>query len=131
MNVRLLRKIQEHILAEPKRYEQESWATSCGTAACIGGWACILTGSRPKSVANETFDVFGKARRVLGLEYEAAERLFSVPCEYVVRNAAIFKARYIWPLKYQKRYLAAKTAKGRVRVAIDRINHFIKTKGAE
>jgi hypothetical protein len=58
MNVKLLRKIQKHILEEPRRLDMDvvlvkdidpaSWrdAPPCGTVGCIAGWACALSGKR-------------------------------------------------------------------------------------
>lgn len=134
MNVRLLRKIQKHILAEPKRYNQNvtietdqdeirdvnGGVPKCGTMACIGGWAYILSRVRPN--LDFTFDHLGKARRELKITDEQADRLFD--------SVASGCTNY-WPKKYADAYLKAKTPAGRARAAARRIDHFIKTKGAE
>lgn len=126
MNVRLLRKIQGHILEEPKRFIMADvidraqpgervedygleWAMpKCGTTACIAGWALLLSNSY-------SYDMH-QAAGLLGLEYDASDTLFYVGG---------------WPPNYQTQWGAAKTPRMRARVAVRRIDHFIKTKGAE
>ena len=90
--VRIVKKVQKHILEEPKRLEMGSWAESlrdfkdcesdstyndmkklfpvCGTTACIAGWVTIL--SNPKKdkhgfyiLPNKDYESF--ARNALGL----------------------------------------------------------------
>jgi hypothetical protein len=39
--------------------------------------------------------------------------------------------RFNWPQKYQKAFKNAKNTKERANVTVSRINHFIKTNGAE
>ena len=48
LNKRLLNRVLRHIKAEPRRFSmstfcQESDAAPCGTQACIGGWAYLLS----------------------------------------------------------------------------------------
>lgn len=127
LNVRLLRRIQKHILAEPKRYNQNdivstgkpgeaysfAWRfPACGTIACIGGWAAVLSsGGRHEDLE------YGA--RALGLTVDQRARLFSA-----TGNGG-------WPDKFDIAYTNAKTPQGRARVGARRIEHFIKTKGAE
>ena len=136
MNTRLLRKVAKHIAEEPRRFQMGTWYQSasmqdqvveystkssanthdfpqCGTAACIGGWACILSGVTRKSVLD---DAEAKAKKLLNLDSDSAFSLFSVRA---------------WPSRFRDRYLSAKNPAARVRVAVARIEHFIKTKGAE
>ena len=92
LNVRLLNKVLRHIKAEPKRFNMatfgqvvdpnEPWAPACGTQACIGGWAYLLTLS-PKSwkrMLNKAeqgdFDIQERATKVLGLTVEEGKCLF-------------------------------------------------------
>lgn len=120
LNVRLLRRIQKHILEEPKRFEMEAcvirgkpgervWTANevipaCGTAACIAGWACILTDS------NKTGDMINRARQLLGLS--TSERVFYDSS---------------WPEPFKTRYRNCETARGRARAGADRIEHLITT----
>lgn len=144
MNVKLLRKIQKHILAEPKRYEQNVTITygipgeeivadesnpepellkaggfaPCGTAACIGGWGQLLGMKRPSKTFN-----WEQARRALGLDHSQAAKLFA----YSFETDEI----HSWPEKFRLAYAKAKTQRQKARVAVRRIDHFIATEGAE
>jgi len=71
MNVELLRKVQEQILADPKSFDMGDFQrdTECGTAYCIGGWAAKLSGLRPSS---------RDGREALEIDRDQAERLFYV-----------------------------------------------------
>lgn len=51
-NLPLLRKVLDHIDAHPDEWNQGAWiqrtaTSSCGTAACIAGWACLINGDQP------------------------------------------------------------------------------------
>lgn len=51
LNIPLIRRIQRHILAEPRRFDMYRWAAPsktapCGTSGCIAGWALML---RPRA----------------------------------------------------------------------------------
>lgn len=114
LNIKLLRKIQKHISEEPLRFFME-WAIArkegneegfasdnstyqkfapCGTAACIAGWANILTkGENPSD--------FRRARLKLGLDPRldlSYNYVFDVPG---------------WPEQFRKLYERAKTPKTR------------------
>lgn len=127
MNVKLLRKVAKHIAEEPNRFQMGDWiikkgdegerfreyshngkSTShnfapCGTAACIGGWTQIISKRKNSKAA-------------LAINGEQAIRLFNVS---------------VWPEQFETPYLLAKTPAKRVRIAVARIEHFIKTKGQE
>lgn len=107
LNVPLLRKTMEHIddlpdytealralaLGEgepdprPDYWWQGTWKThlaragfstvqveQCGTAACFAGWAAILDGEAER---NPWESIADQARRVLGLTFSQADRLFA------------------------------------------------------
>lgn len=138
MNTRLLRRIQKHILKYPDAFVMEYFVenrdketkTPCGTAACIGGWACIMEQkklsprlrqrllnniSKPEDYwigKDYDFNYFYHARRFLGISERQAESLFELGG---------------WPEKFNIRYYGAKTNKGLARVAVQRIEHFINT----
>jgi hypothetical protein len=133
INVRLLRRVQKHILAEPRRLVMSHWRQTrlhecrvedldsdhchdypfakCGTAACIGGWGVILSDSdiAPYRQRDELAQLFGINTNQLNL-------LFSVSS---------------WPVKLAHAYRKARTPAGKARVASRRIDLFIKTRGAE
>ena len=81
MNVRLLRKVQKHILEEPKRYDQDIVAKAsseapCGTACCIAGWAEVLGNSKSPAVKRLTTGrpggvVMAKKRKIVEVKQEA------------------------------------------------------------
>lgn len=133
MNVPLLRKIQQTILAEPKRLKMSRWLgtvregkdnPNCSTVGCIAGWAAVLTapkGQTIKDTAKKVIRVHGAhnvedmGREALGLTYEQAVRLFHV---------------WEWPGRHQEAYEEAKTPEARATVTVDRIDKFIACKGA-
>jgi len=81
--VRLLRRVQRHILAEPKRVDMSIWRLkkdetfgcprrgfpTCGTVACIGGWTEELYREKhPRSRKD--------AGEILGISYDEKDDLF-------------------------------------------------------
>jgi hypothetical protein len=107
MNVELLRKIAAVIQEKPAEFDMNDWLTvhSCGTSYCIGGWACKMTGADNYK--------FGAAREALGLDQEEADLLF-----YCTD----------WPKQFHGSVDAWKPTPEQ---AAARIEHFIKTGGAE
>ncbi len=143
LNVRLVRKIIRHILAEPRRYWQE-WTiytgtpgeligggfgqrfAKCGTAACIGGWAYILSTTRPRlNGCSRTLPwlqwsstLLDKGGKALGLsDYHQSVLFSSMPS-------------YDWPQPYARQYDAATTSRARARVACRLLEKVIDTKAA-
>lgn len=132
MNTKLLRKIKKHILEEPKRFIMHSLIKTkergvgtyyddagkkttfapCGTAACIAGWATLLSGNKD----SKDEDVWQFGAKVLGLD--------------IVQQYLLFYS-HNWPDKFEEAFRAAKNRKKRAEIAADRIEHFIKTKGQE
>lgn len=128
-NVKLLRKIQKHILKEPRRFfmdwyiarksqlREDTFASDngtrqefapCGTAACIAGWACLLSG-------NEALDFHRTALHVLN-----------------IRDSEPFRAHVLfdvngWAQPFQSQYKKAKKPEARAEIAASRIEYFIKT----
>lgn len=141
MNVRLLRRIQREMLKEPARVEMKRWAIpakvllesyprrkspSCGTVGCIAGWGLMLTKGRKKT------DYLGISKVILhrqnsGIQREA-EKLLRITKQ---QGKHLFHQRE-WPDKF--RWKLDKLNEGTAayaRVVCQRIDHFIKTKGAE
>ena len=94
LNIKLLNRIKRHLLAEPQRYNQSGWAEvytkesyndapSCGTRACIGGWAVFLSVPPKRWKWWMEADDWGRvniqnrARKLLGLTELEAGDLFS------------------------------------------------------
>ena len=136
LNVRLLRKIQRYIMEEPRRFMMRGiiargtpgktdwdfhWSDiahrvpPCGTAACIAGWTNLLTGASQGDESDLT-----RARERLGITSPIAryapDPLFDLQA---------------WPEPFRSRYSKAANPKRRAQIAAERIDHFIKTKGAE
>ena len=147
MNVKLLRKVQKHILAVPERLDmdlicdkvnpEDNGAPPCGAVGCIAGWAHMLTMDKFPVTENEfeqaDNDAWKEGQKKLELDLREAERLFTEPKFYGLSTLDEEDVNYqeTWPANFAKRYLNAKTAKGRAKVTSDRIDHFIKTKGRE
>lgn len=130
MNTRLLRKVKRHILEEPKRLDMGTWGESsrrspCGTVGCIAGWGMVLSQKHPERfIGEENADALAEllgswtedpGASALGITTEQARRLF-----YVDQ----------WPEHFRKGYGRLAKQKKAERVA-ERIEHFIKTRGAE
>jgi len=124
--VKLLRRVEAHILEEPRRYDQNNiicklkpgteyraghTVPPCGTVACIGGWIQLLTKKRPH---HHDLPLESMARQ-LGVSATAMGAL----CAYTYEG--------LWPAQYIAAYERAKTPRARARVAVRRIEHFIKT----
>jgi hypothetical protein len=130
LNVRLLRRVQKHIKAEPRRMKMKQWVDRnlreraesakppCGTTACIAGWALTLNGKRLRDGVN----YMEQGRKLLGLTWDEARNLFMVDD---------------WPTKFQNKYdeeseqawkdnVPLKLVRKNARVAVARIEHFIK-----
>lgn len=126
LNVRLLRRIQKHILEEPRRFfilrfkeagipdstvivenGQAQQIPECGTMACIGGWACILSGRKTR------LRFWNTAVSLLGLTFDQADALFTY---------------HEWPRRFFNSYQQAENERARrARIAAARIEHLIKT----
>lgn len=125
LNVRLIRKIQKHIMAEPRRllmrsvklyalgpndsYVADDFETKvpypdCGTAQCIAGWALTLSGRRLDTDMS-------KAARLLNLDAPTG-RVFAV-C--------------MWPYQFISQYSKAKTPLARAKVACKRLDYLVRT----
>ena len=48
-NVQLLEQVMGHIEAYPEQHNQRAFFSrnECGTAGCVAGWACLLSGLKP------------------------------------------------------------------------------------
>lgn len=111
MNVKLLLKVRDHILAHPETYNQANW---CGTASCFAGHALLLSGNKP---IDPYKGVFGNAAEVLELTSAQAETLFLGGDT----NTSPFGE--IWKPSFPDHLRAILAAK--------RIDHFISTGGME
>lgn len=92
--INILRSVAKAILQEPLRYDQREWLlvdsrspvlddapsgsvtlyqteAACGTAACVFGWAVVLTRTR----LNRISDITSEVTAMLGVDYHAAYQL--------------------------------------------------------
>jgi len=142
--IRLLRKVQKHILEEPRRMNMETWLRTriqgkryfafrgfgvnraenpatppCGTAGCIAGWVMMLTPMKPeeRSYIINVGNAAHSAQEKLGLDYYQGSRLF-LPSD--------------WPEPYKSKLAKAKIGtKKYAQVVSDRIDYFIQTDGKD
>lgn len=142
MNVKLLREVEKRILAEPRRFDMMTFgdkldkeaiealgeeAPPCGTVACIAGHVDWMTHPRlfAASVAIDRFarddSIAERAAKELGLGFELSQDTYA--------GRLFFDDE--WPKKFQAAFSKAKTPLQRAKVAVKRIEHFIKTNGKE
>ncbi len=142
MNVKLLRKVEKRILAEPRRFNMMIFgeklnkrtiealgkqAPPRGTVACIAGHVDWMTHPRlfAASVAIDRFhrddSIEKRAAKELGLGFD--------PSQDTNADRLFFDDE--WPKKFQAAFSKAKTPLQRAKVAVKRIEHFIKTNGKE
>jgi hypothetical protein len=140
MNVKLLRKVKRHILAEPKRLDMDFVASEiiagpraprCGTVGCIAGWSALLASPViPATVAGRLALMgWDSGKKALELTESEVNRLFNEP--WLVYGPRKRDGAVGWPEKFAKAYLGAKTPRQRAGITARRIEHFIKTKGRE
>lgn len=90
LNIELFKKIRDKIKTAPIAYDQSVFArredsAPCGTAACIAGWACVLSGRmdeqelrrRERGPLEEFETIEQTATQQLGLSPDEAEILFT------------------------------------------------------
>lgn len=122
MNVELLLKVKEAILADPKTYDQENW---CGTACCIAGHAVAI--AQPSLYLGARDGMGGGAAIV----YDAANLALDL---YGYEFDKLCASGDNWPEPFASEYCeadAAGDAGQRAAVAARRIDHFIATDGRE
>lgn len=125
MNIALLKKVRDYIAKYPEKYEQGEW---CGTRCCIAGHAIVISGAfRRHEISHPADNLYllflerldrptfmSSGAKILGLTQVQAHRLFAY-----------------WPKRFSYEMDSASSMAARSRVAVKRINHFIKTRGAE
>lgn len=70
MNIELMTKVRDHVVAHPEQHDQGTWArkTECGTTACAAGWTLLLGNPEVarEYADEEVFTFTGVVRRVFG-----------------------------------------------------------------
>ena len=123
MNIELLERVKEAILANPQHFDMSCWGNleknnggfTCNSAACIAGWAVFLE----KGIMLDNQDVESEAQRLLRLYDGEAYQLF-------------YDSN--WPDEFEDRYRDAAWADNYAeiaRAAAARIDRFLATGGKE
>lgn len=155
MNVKLLRKIEEHILAEPKRLDMNFFVhkeglkgnglyekglldaaryPACGTMGCIAGWAKLL--STPELIS---LDVkLPLARQKFMEEFRSGGRTIEAIAADLLEISATQAGRlfYVesWPEEFEEQYNAAEERDNLLEAAattVARMEWFIETNGSD
>lgn len=131
INVRLLRKVQKAILAHAAHFDMGEWGkglradevlhdeppeSECGTVACIAGFTVLIEDGRTGD------NVATRAAELLNLDYDYDRNDSTGDMLFLLSN---------WPTRFRARYRKAQRNITRARIAVERINHFIVTNGAE
>lgn len=139
-----LREVQSRIKAEPLQFDMQSWyrerdrfnsdsglcditIPNCGTAACIAGWmVCIDRNINPSQAVMLVGDAGISVRQAFRVEDGSAldwDKLFY---------------DHNWPQPYRQQFYEAENIfendaryAAMAKVACERIDHFIRTDGAE
>lgn len=100
VNKELMRKILTQVEENPEQHDQSQWSaqTRCGTAFCVAGWACFLSGYEPVFPGDKIFETSSevekdgelfqtseKAMELLSLSPEEANQLFYSTEETAIR----------------------------------------------
>lgn len=108
-NVKLLRRVQKKILAQPKGFDMSGYEmdTACGTERCIAGWAIALNHKIGDSI------------------YSLPSMLRSVPLEVASkdlglsdRESSVLFYYHLWPDKFREPYRKAEKAHSHPRMAL-------------
>ncbi len=123
LNTKLFREIQKAILEEPKRIFMSAWCLplkevpkaqrpSCGTIACIAGWACIFGGKAKDGKTLGKLWIPVVARDLLGIDQNQSAKLFHVGD---------------WPSEWRSKLWAVDSGtRAYAKVVADYIGHFVK-----
>ena len=143
--IRLLRKTEQFMLDEPRRFDMKYGVTGsfdvpgileqppCGTTCCIGGSMYVMLTKTP--LTGEEIDwteIMDHLQIKLGITRDGIFRkLFFMAALHGPSLYSDSDGTERWPKFYEDAYLAAKTPLQRVCVGIARIEHFIATDGRE
>ena len=148
LNVKLLNKVKEHILAEPKRLRMEDWIVikdkisaaqladnmidfaDCGTVGCIAGWTVML--GDPNFIKNSELccsngrvgQISEKAEALLIIDDGAENNLFLHHSLYWLFHMSHWETKYWRPF-----YMADKPVQAKIVAAV--IDDFIKKYGTK
>lgn len=109
--------------AEDKDFAELVPFPTCGTIACVAGWGKILTQPDPEAAMRDPKFL----HELSMLSLEDAAQLFGVTWNAAERLCYLSE----WPSDFKHHYIAAANEDRRARIVADRIEHFLKTNGAE
>lgn len=130
LNIELFKKVRRKIKSVPESYNQKTDAepdrrSPCGTAACIGGWADILSAptkaERDRRMAGDVS--LNRAARALGLKGR------DFYAEIRTERAVLFDGRpeKTWPKPFSDQWRRSRTKAARAAVAVAYLDHIIET----
>ncbi len=132
MNVELLKRVKQAILAVPERMGMEDWAKAsdtapCGTVGCIYGWGKALeTGLRGKELRDSI------TYSVQSLYADARYMPDDNPFDLTISQKMRLYFTSGWPMEYRQEIMNWEPQTPQyAQVVADRIDHFIATNGAE
>lgn len=146
LNIELLKAIRDKIASTPEAYDQETWGRKdgqapCGTAACIAGWACVLSEQVSIEEARklgrdgeivrggDVVHVSDAARQALGLDDREADVLFTALPEgewedYDDAGGDVFSGG--WPEPFATQWRTCRTDQQSA-IAVSYLDHIIET----
>lgn len=139
LNIELFKKIRAKIIQVPVAYDQSVYArhedaAPCGTAACIAGWACVLSGAmdtvelrrRERSNLEEFATIEITAREQLGLASDEAATLFTETPAGTRQDWYEDDERDdAWPAPFAKQWEDAEITSAEI--AVSYLDHIIET----
>ena len=149
MNTKLLRQIIREIEAEPLRCNMTDWVdtddpiASCGSVACIAGFAAAINlretakgrqswKSLIKTLYSKYYNIIDDATDLLDITRKQRERLFFIvdwPHEFIEKYKNVQEEFNTLDLEIRSSMKAKRRKEAAV--VIERIRHFIRTKGRQ
>lgn len=134
-NIERLLRIRDQVLAEPAVFDMTDYVivSDCGTTLCFGARAALDAGfitlrETPRPGARCTFYEITPSGALHGSEMrDLAMAALSINEKQAKR---LFHLEH-WPSAFWTPFLRAKTTQDRATIAAKRIEHFIRTEGAE
>lgn len=127
INTELLARVRDHILEEPRRYDQEaigvkSAEAPCGTAGCLYGWGAVLGGLITPQELREV----GRYEDESVFEMDEVSNLFGF--SYDEADIVVDRFGAHWPARFGERLRLAQEKgdkEGEARAAADYIDYII------
>jgi hypothetical protein len=134
LNIALFRAVRDKIVAAPSAYDQgnEGYKTGespCGTAACIGGWADILSAPNEEARAYRLAGHVDLDRAANALGLTGSNFWNEYAGDILTERAVLFTGDpdIAWPSPFAGRWARASDRDEQARIAVDYLNHIICT----